>query len=71
MCLIRCKQLSIYQRQRPSVVLVTASKPTPSYHVTEQNLMGQICVIINEVWLHSGLGHEFSPLMMMMISSLL
>lgn len=35
--------------------------------------MGQICVIINELRLHCGVGNEFSPLMMMMmiISSLL
>lgn len=26
-----------YQRQRPSVGLVTASKPTPSYHMTERD----------------------------------
>lgn len=57
-----CKQLSIHQRQRHSVALVTAQGPTPSY-VIQQDLMGQKCVIINGTWVHKGACDEFSPLM--------
>lgn len=56
-----CKQLSIHQRQRHSVALVTAQRPTPSY-VIQQDLMGQMCVI-NGTWVHRGVCDEFAPLM--------
>lgn len=60
---IVCKQLSIHQRQRHSVALVTAYSPTPSYDMIQQDLMGQMCVIINGMWVHKGVCDEFSPLM--------
>lgn len=56
-----CKQLSIHQRQRHSVALVTAQRPTPCY-VIQYDLMGQMCAIINGTWAHKGVCHEFSPL---------
>lgn len=43
------RQLSIHQRQRHSVALVTAYGPTPSYDMIREDLIGQMCVIISEM----------------------
>lgn len=63
MLFIICKQLSIHQRQRHSVALVTAYGRTPSYDMIQQDLIGQMCVIINGVPEHQGVYDEFPPLM--------
>lgn len=59
---ILCKQLSIHQRQRHSVALVTAYGPTPSYDMMKQDLIGQMCVIIDGMWAHWGAFDKVSPL---------
>ena len=63
MLFIICKQLSIHRRQRHSVALVTAYARTPSYDITQQDLIGQKCVIINGMLEHQGVSDEFPPLM--------
>lgn len=59
---IMSKLLSIHQRQRHSVALVTAYGPTPSYDMTRKDLRGQMCVIISVMRVCHGVSDEFSLL---------